>query len=443
MTSYDSERPWRGLLVRRGVERRSVVLLVAVLMLAAVFVATRGANDPASGIGLLAVLPVTLIGLELGLSGGCAAAALAGSLLAVDAAGGHPQLGVLGVATRTVAFLPVGVVAGRFSDRMRAAYAREERLLRSGLELGGTVADSRLAETVARTAARVPGVQGARVLVEGMPPGAAGRPSEDPLPIPISARGTVIGRIEVAAGARLGAEERAGLELLAAQAGLAADNRRLLERERERAGVEAELRRVRDELTEHRSGLGALLSSQEDERARIAHRLHEELAQILAAVLLGLRVLDREGPEHRAAAVEDIRGQIADVLRELRAVAGSLRPASLAQLGLRPALEALAEDGRLQLDLDGAGELPEPVETALFRIVQDSLAACEEEGLVALRLKSGADAVELDLRLPRPGCRRAVLPAIRARAEALPGEVTVLAEDTIRVVVALPLLTTG
>lgn len=413
-------------------------MLAAVLMIAVVFVAVRRVSDPAPGVGVLAVLPVTLIGLELGLAGGLSAAALAASLLAVNAAGGHPELGVLGVATRSVVFLAVGAVAGRFSDRMRRAFAREERLLRSGLELGGSVADERLATLVARAAARIPGVHGARVVIDGMEPGVAGGRDGATASLPIAMRDELIGRIELSADAALGGEERAALQLLAAQAGLAADNRRLLARERERAAIEAELVCARDELTEHRSGLGQVLSSQEDERSRVAELLHEDLAQILSAVLLGLRVLDREAPDQRAATVEDLRGQVSDVLRELRLLAGALRSASIAQLGLQPALEALAADGRLALDLDGVGAFPEPVETAVYRIVQDALGACHDEVAIRMRVKGDAMAVTLELRLPAPACREAVLPAIRARADAVSGDAILLADGTIRVVVALP-----
>jgi signal transduction histidine kinase len=424
--------------VRRGFERRSVVMLAAVAMLAAVFFVMRRVSDPAPGIGVLAVLPVTLIGLELGLAGGLSAAALAASLLAINAAGGHPELGVLGVATRAIVFAAVGGVAGRFSDRMRRAYAREERLLRSGLELSGTIADDGLAAVVARAAARVRNVDGAHVHIDGLPPAVAGHVDGQQTAVAIAARGVTIGRIELTGRRRIGTEERAALELLATQSGLAADNRRLLARERERAGIEAELVHVRDELTEHRSGLGALLSSQEDERSRIAHLLHEDLAQILAAVLMGLRVLDREDPDRRGAAVEDLRVQVTDVLRELRGVAGALRPASLAQLGLRPALEALGADGRLDLDLDDAGPLPQAVETAVYRIVQDSLAGCGEAGRLGVRVESDAGGAAVELRLPAPGCRQAVLPAIRARAQAVSGETTLLGDGSIRVVVAGP-----
>jgi signal transduction histidine kinase len=375
-------------------------------VLAAIVVAMRSVSDPASGVAVLAALPVTLIALELGLAGGLAAAAAAAAVLAVSATDGHPTIGAVGVATRALVFLAIAAVAGRFSDRMRQAYAREQRLLDSGLQLGRSLAGARVSEIVARAAARVPGVRGAHVVIAGEAPVDVGDSGARRVEIPIQARGAELGRLEVFPARGPGLEERAALELLALQAGLAADNRRLLARERERAGVEAELRRAEDRLLEQRSSLGQLVSSQEQERREIAHRLHDELAQVLAAVLMGLRLL--EGGE-RVGAVEDLRGQVADVLRELRAVAGSLRPQALDHLGLGAALRALEVDLVLT-----AEALPASLETSVYRIVEEA-AACAT-GSLHVTIDRDGDDVVLDLR-PSP----AIATTIRARVEAVDG----------------------
>lgn len=421
--------PAPPLLVRRLPERRAIVLASAGAMLIAIFLAMRAVGDPAPGIGVLAILPITLIALELGLAGGVAAAVLSASLLAINAAGGHPLLGVSGVATRTVVFLAVGLVAGRFSDRMRDAYGREQRLLHSGLDLAGGIDARQVSAIVADAAARTPGVRGVLVALVDSVAVEVGAPAPHRIAIPIEARSSTLGQLEVRADRALGREELAALELLALQAGLAVDNQRLLARERERAGVEAELHRLRDEMTEHRSGLGQLLTSQEEERQRIAYRLHDELAQVLTAVLMGLRVLGREAPDHHASSVEDLHGQVVEVLRELREVAGSLRPVSLTQLGLRPALEALASNGsrRLELDLDAAPDtLDASLETSAYRLVEEALAACGRAGAggsVHVAISGGRDDLTLDVELPLEVDDAVVLPAIRARAEAIEGRV--------------------
>jgi signal transduction histidine kinase len=153
-------------------------------------------------------------------------------------------------------------------------------------------------------------------------------------------------------------------------------------------------------------------------------------------VLMGLRVVSRDAADR--AAVEDLRTQVVEVLRELREVAGSLRPVALDQLGLRPALETLAAGGRLSLDLEdddhATGPLDPAVETSLFRIVQEALAGSPEGVRVGL---SGTPAeVTLDLRLP---AGTAVLPAIQARAEVAGGRVEATEDaGALRVRVALP-----
>jgi signal transduction histidine kinase len=150
-------------------------------------------------------------------------------------------------------------------------------------------------------------------------------------------------------------------------------------------------------------------------------------------------LLVRRLPERRAVVlvagaallVEDLRAQVVEVLRELREVAGSLRPVALDQLGLRPALEALAIGGRLALELDDAPATLDPAaETALYRIVQEAVAGTTDR--VPVRLAGTPADVTLDLRLPGG---TAVLPAIQARAEVTGGRVE--ATGT-RVRVALP-----
>ena len=177
-------------------------------------------------------------------------------------------------------------------------------------------------------------------------------------------------------------EDLSALQLLALQAGLAADNQRLLAQEREAATVEMELLRVRDDLLEQRSGLGRLLDAQEDERRRVAETLHEDLAQVLAAVLLGLRILGRTAPESSGVSLDDLHAQVVGVLADVREVARSLLPTSLAQLGLVPALEALADDlrdrhhGGLEIDADGVPDpLPDPLRTGVYRLVEQAMTA--------------------------------------------------------------------
>jgi signal transduction histidine kinase len=353
-----------ALLVRRWPERRPVVLAAGALGLAAVAALVQLARDPA--LGVLYVLPVLLVALELGLAGGLAAAAIAAALAL---AGGAVLPAAVAIA--------VGAVAGRFSSRMHAVHEREQRLLESAIALGERPVRDRLPQAVAAAALRTRGATGAEVTLDGRRAIAGGRGGHI-TSLGIVVRGELLGAIELSHRRRLEPEDRAALELLAVQAGLAADNQRLLIQEREAAAIEAELRHIRDDLLEQRAGLGQLLDAQEDERRRHAETLHEELAQVLAGVLMQLRL--RRGDD---SSLEELHNEVRGVLAELRDVATELRPSSLAQLGLVPALEAI---GGLAVEADSVPDpVPEPLRTGVYRLVEHVLSAATAGARVQLQ----------------------------------------------------------
>jgi hypothetical protein len=318
-----------------------------------------------------------------------------------------------GAVTPAAVLLAVAAVAGRFSDRMRTGHEREQRLLDSALELGEPGAYDRLTSLVAAAAVRTPGVAGAAVELDGVGTAVAGRIEGHRTSTPIIARSTRLGRIVTAHRRALEREDRAELELLALQAGLAADGRRLLEQ---------------------RSGLGRLLDAQEDDRRRVAETLHEELAQVLAAVLMGLRMLRRQGADD--GSLDELQAQVVGVLEDLREAATSLSPSSLAQLGLVPALEA-----RDDVAVEAASlpePLPEPLRTGVYRLVEHLLSP---EGPAARLRLSTTDTdldVLLDVELDDAAERIA---AVRARAALMNGTVDAepLADGRIRLHARLPL----
>ena len=187
--------------------------------------------------------------------------------------------------------------------------------------------------------------------------------------------------------------------------------------------MESRLREVRRELVESRSGTGALLRAEEAGKRRAAEKLHEDLAQVLSAVLLGMRMLGRSRPDDGSSSLEALHQQVAQVLADVRDVARELRPVVLDQLGLAAALEALARDRA-----DGAtlavgtlpDALPDVVETAVFRLVEEALVL---GAAVTVEPAGGAVAVGIELESPAPD---AVL-ALRARAESAGGTLTATA----------------
>jgi signal transduction histidine kinase len=410
-----------GLLVRRWPERRPLLLGGAVVLFVAVFTFMAVADDPALGLGFLAVVPIVLVGLELGERGGIATGLLAIGVVVCAAVLERPEMDTLAVVVRAFVFLVVGAAAGHYSDRMRATQAREERLLRSGLRLGAVSMPERLGEMVAHELVAMPGVQAAAVVVDGVShslgPATGGLRSSAPM----RAHGTEVGRIEVVHAKPLSPEDRAALELLASQSALTAENLRLLGLDGERAALETRLRDVRRELLESRSGAGLLLQAEEDEKRRLADKLHEDLAQVLAAVLLGMR----------SAPLQELHGQIAQVLAEIRDVARELRPVVLDQLGLRAAVETLAAAARergadVSLDVETVPrQLPEQIETAVFRLVEYALDSTD--GRLDASIEEAQDGLRIGIAMQRPA--REVLLALRTRAEALGGATEVLPAD--------------
>lgn len=372
-----------SLLVRRGPERRSVVLAAAAVLLVAVFVVRQIHVGAADAISLFYVVPIALAALELGLRAGVAAAGVAFALFLIWVASADPDITSLGYVTRLVGFVAVGSVAGRFSDRMRATQSRQEQLLQSGLALAQVSDLAALPRLLAVEAQRVAGVAGVRVSLDDAADAEAGLLEGKLLRIPIDAHGTPVGAFEVALrrGRVLGEEERAVLSTLALQAAAAMDHHRLLVAEHQRTVLDTALGRANGRLDRQRRQLERVLDGQEAERREVAWELHEEAAQALAAVLLGLAAVEAHlDSDLTRAQLETVRGQVKETLVGLRGLAVSLRPPVLDELGLVPALQRLAEragDGgarTVTVDVgDLAGRLAPEIETCAYRVVEEAL----------------------------------------------------------------------
>jgi signal transduction histidine kinase len=130
-----------------------------------------------------------------------------------------------------------------------------------------------------------------------------------------------------------------------------------------------------------RDALRRVVDAQELERRRLARELHDETGQALTSILLGLKTLEETvGDEGRNAAVGDLRELVVATLQDVRRLAVELRPKVLDDFGLVAALERLTETFAEQTGILvrfesglGGDRLPAEVETALYRIVQESL----------------------------------------------------------------------
>ncbi|HUP33373.1 MAG TPA: GAF domain-containing sensor histidine kinase [Gaiellaceae bacterium] len=125
-----------------------------------------------------------------------------------------------------------------------------------------------------------------------------------------------------------------------------------------------------------RDSLRRVVEAQEQERRRLALELHDETGQALTSILLGLRGIEPgESPQ-----LQSLRELVVDTLRNVRRLAVELRPSALDDFGLEPALARLvagfSERTTIRVDLTarlGEERLPRDVETAFYRIVQESL----------------------------------------------------------------------
>jgi signal transduction histidine kinase len=132
----------------------------------------------------------------------------------------------------------------------------------------------------------------------------------------------------------------------------------------------------------NRDALRRVVGAQELERRRLARELHDETGQALTSILLGLRGIEEaRTDEQRREALAGVRDLVRSTLQDVRQLAVELRPKALDDFGLVPALERLTasfgEQTGIAVEFEpGVREderLPAEVETALYRIVQESL----------------------------------------------------------------------
>ena len=155
------------------------------------------------------------------------------------------------------------------------------------------------------------------------------------------------------------------LDAVTAAAGIALENARL----------QAELRARLEELAGSRE---RVLAASQEERKRLERNLHDGAQQRLVALSLRLRMLEgRIGDDpHVRAEIDEARGEIAESLEELRAVAHGIHPAVVTGHGLAVGLQSLVARApvpvRLNVDLDE--RVSERLEVAAYYVVSESLA---------------------------------------------------------------------
>jgi signal transduction histidine kinase len=139
--------------------------------------------------------------------------------------------------------------------------------------------------------------------------------------------------------------------------------------------------RLKKRTSELQDLTARMLEQHEAERRRLSRELHDETAQVLAAVKLqiGRALESASGPE--AEVMRRASEMVGSVITGVRRVIDDLRPELLNDLGFRAALAALAfqfeRDSAIDTSFVAPDEVPEldaRAELAVFRALQEGLA---------------------------------------------------------------------
>ena len=199
--------------------------------------------------------------------------------------------------------------------------------------------------------------------------------------------------------------ERADLSRPRANLGESTDGRAETE---EVARLELAFRRMLERLeAERRRSASAALDAQEDERARVARDLHDEVNQSLTGLLLHLEAARRDAPPDLVPELTETKALASMAMDELLSVARQLRPTALDDLGLTAALAAHVADLESRTGVatsfeasgDVSGINPE-AQLVLYRVAQEALSnAARHSGAehVGVRLRNDGERVELSV----------------------------------------------
>jgi signal transduction histidine kinase len=162
---------------------------------------------------------------------------------------------------------------------------------------------------------------------------------------------------------------------------------------------------------------GRLINLQDEERRRFSRELHDSLGQYLAAAKMNLTMLSRKLPEHPAL-LECIE-LLDKCISETRTISHLMHPPLLEEVGLASAIEWYVEgfskrsgvQTKLDLPRDLA-RLPQPLELALFRVIQESLINIHRHAQTAraeIDVKISPDQVAVHVRDYGKGMRKDAL----------------------------------
>jgi signal transduction histidine kinase len=140
-------------------------------------------------------------------------------------------------------------------------------------------------------------------------------------------------------------------------------------------------RRLQDSQKQLADLSARLMTLQDEERRRLARELHDSTAQSLAALEINMSALEKTADPAEAKRLAAESGEISrQVVDELRTISYLLHPPLLDEAGLAFAIRWLADGYTKRNSIPVLVDIPEKfprlspeTETALFRVVQESL----------------------------------------------------------------------
>jgi signal transduction histidine kinase len=143
------------------------------------------------------------------------------------------------------------------------------------------------------------------------------------------------------------------------------------------------LQTYRDREKEVQALNARLIGAQEEERARLARELHDDVSQQIAALSIGMSNLKRQIPPQQGEAREQtnrIHQKLVQVAESIRRLSHELHPAVLEYSGLAAALRTYCSEFelltgiRVSLQAYGSFEgVPSPIALCIYRITQEAL----------------------------------------------------------------------
>ena len=196
---------------------------------------------------------------------------------------------------------------------------------------------------------------------------------------------------------------------------------------------------------ERRRAASSALNAQEQERARVARDLHDEVNQALTGLLLRLEALRRQSDDPDISAeLEETSALASRAMGELLDLARRLRPTTLDDLGLKAALATLVEqvdrERGIAAGFEAEGDLDDlsdAVQLVTYRVAQEAVTnVIQHAGAEHLRVRLIGAEESLELRISDDGVgydgmreqEQLGIAGMRERALLCGGELTVESE---------------